>query len=505
METLLKDLRYGCRILAKNRGFTAIAVVSLAFGIGANTAIFSVVNAVLLRGLPFHDPDRLVMVWEDVSFAGFPRNTPAPANYADWKDRNQVFEDMAALDERSFSLTGDGEPERIVVYGATGTFFSMLGVQPILGRTLLPDDDTPEANKVVVLSYALWQQRYGGEASIIGRDILLNGEKHTVVGVMSARFQFLGSNVKAWVPMAFTSRQLAQRGSHYLEVVARVKSGVTLETANAEIQAIQQQISAEHPDEAGRIAAFVMPLRDQLAGDIRRPLLVLLVAVGFVLLIACANIANLLLSRAASRQREIAVRAALGASRLRIVRQLITEGVVLSIAGATLGVVLALQSFTFLSRLIPDSLAASTNLSLDLRVLGYTLLISLATAVIFGLAPALQAAKLDLNDALKQSGGRSGLSAGSNRLRSAMVVAEVALAPSWRDFADGVRGTGTASRSAWYLRGARIFRHPAHAGDRREAGAWREAPRYPRDGVQEGHDIGVNWSCDWIGCRPRVD
>ena len=428
METLWQDLRYGYRMLRKNPGFTAIAVVSLALGIGANTAIFSVVNAVLLKGLPFNEPDRLVMVWEDVSFAGFPRNTPAPANYVDWRSRNEVFDDMAAVAERSFSLTGDGEPERIVVHGATGTFFRLLGVGPVLGRTILPDDDKPEANKVVVLSYKLWQQRYGGDASIIGRELLLSGEKHTVIGVMPARFQFLGSEIKAWVPMAFTARQLAQRGSHYLEVVARMKPGVSLQQANTEIQTIQQQIGQDHPDEAGRIAAYVVPLRDQLAGDIRRPLLVLLVAVGFVLLIACANIANLLLSRAASRQREMAVRAALGASRRRIVRQLITEAVVLSIAGAILGVLLALQSFAFLSRLIPDELAVATNLTLDLKVLGYTLLISVATAVIFGLAPALQAAKLDLNEALKQSGGRSGLSAGSNRLRSAMVVAEVALA-----------------------------------------------------------------------------
>ncbi|MEK6410077.1 MAG: ABC transporter permease [Acidobacteriota bacterium] len=428
METLLQDLRYGGRMLARNPGFASIAVLSLALGIGANTAIFSVVNAVLLRSLPFHEPDRLVMVWEDVSFAGFPRNTPAPANYADWKSQNQVFEDIAALDERSFNLTGDGEPEKVAAYAATASFFPLLGVNPVLGRVFLPEDDKPEANKVVVLSYRLWQQRYGGEQSIIGRELLLSGDKHTVVGVMPAGFQFLESEIGLWVPMAFTSQQLTQRGSHYLQVVARMKQGVTLQQANADIETIQQRISRDYPDEAGRISAYVMSLREQMAGDLRRPLLVLLVAVGFVLLIACANIANLLLSRAASRKREIAVRLALGAGRSRIVRQLLTESILLSMTGAVLGVLLAWWSFAFLKRLIPDALALSTNLELDLRVLGYTLLVSLVTGAVFGLAPALQASKIDLHEALKQSGGRSGLSAGGNRLRSVMVVAEVALA-----------------------------------------------------------------------------
>ncbi|MEK6286941.1 MAG: ABC transporter permease [Acidobacteriota bacterium] len=428
MEALLQDLRYGGRMLARNPGFASIAVLSLALGIGANTAIFSVVNAVLLRSLPFHEPDRLVMVWEDVSFAGFPRNTPAPANYADWKSQNQVFEDIGALDERSFNLTGDGEPEKVAAYGATASFFPLLGVNPVLGGVFLPEDDKPEANKVVVLSYGLWQQRYGGEQSIIGRELLLSGDKHTVVGVMPAGFQFLESEIGLWVPMAFTSQQLTQRGSHYLQVVARMKQGVTLQQANADIETIQQRIARDYPDEAGRISAYVMSLREQLAGDLRRPLLVLLVAVGFVLLIACANIANLLLSRAASRKREIAVRLALGAGRSRIVRQLLTESILLSMTGAVLGVLLAWWSFAFLKRLIPDALALSTNLELDLRVLGYTLLVSLVTGAVFGLAPALQASKIDLHEALKQSGGRSGLSAGGNRLRSVMVVAEVALA-----------------------------------------------------------------------------
>ncbi len=428
METLTKDLRYGLRSLLKHPGFTCIAVLTLALGIGANTAIFSLVNAVLLRALPFREPDRLVMVWEDASFAGFPRNTPAPANYADWKAQNQVFEDMATFDHRSFNLTGDGEPEKIQAYGVTANFFGLLGIRPVLGRTILPEEDQPQANKVVMLSYRLWQRRYGGEQSVIGRELLLSGEKYTVVGVMPAGFQFMESYIGLWVPIAFTSETLGQRGGHYLTVFARMKPGVTLAQANADIQTIQQRIAHDHPNEAGRLGAYVMPLRDQLAGDVRRPLLVLLVAVGFVLLIACANIANLLLSRAASRSREMAVRAALGASRVRIVRQLLVESLLLATAGAVCGLLFATWSFAFLKRLIPDGLVLSTNLNLDLQVLGFTFLLAFVTAVMFGLVPAFQASKIDLNEALKQGGGRTGLSAGGNRLRSAMVVTEVALA-----------------------------------------------------------------------------
>jgi putative ABC transport system permease protein len=427
MEGLYKDLKYGLRSLVKRPGFSAIAIITLALGIGANTAIFSVVNAVLLRPLPFLDPDRLVMVWEDASFAGFPRNTPAPANYADVKNQNQVFEGVAATDFRSYNLTADGEPQKIDAYGVTANFFPLLGVKPALGRWFLAEEDGPETNRVAMINYGLWQQRYGGDPSIVGRDILLNGDKHTVVGVMPAGFQFLDSKIGLWVPIALTPENLTQRNRHYLRVVARMKPGVTVEQANADVVTIHQRIARDYPDEAGRLSGFVRPLQDEVAGDVRKPLLVLLVAVGFVLLIACANIANLLLSRAASRRREIAVRSALGAGRLRLMRQLLIESLLLAIAGSAGGLLLASWSFAFLERLIPDGLALSTKLSINFQVLAFTVLVTLLTAMVFGLVPAFQASNVDLNEALKQ-GGRSGLNASTNRLRSAMVVAEVALA-----------------------------------------------------------------------------
>lgn len=427
MEALLKDIRYGVRSLAKYPGFTAIAVITLALGIGANTAIFSLLSAVLLRPLPFSEPQQLVQVYEDGSAIGIARGDVAAGNYANWKTEQTVFTDMAALGLRTFSLGGDGEPERILAQAVTHSFFPLLGIQPVAGRAFSADEDTPGGARVAVLSHGLWQRRYAGQTSIVNRDILLDGEKYKVIGVMPERFQYLSNTVGLWIPIAFNSTQLADHDNHSYKVVARLKPGVSVEHADAEIQTISQRIARDHEDAEG-LSSVVEPLREEIVGSVRRPLLVLAIAAVLVLLIACANIASLQLARASSRTQEIALRAALGASRGRIVRQLLLESLVLSCAGGVLGLLVVGWSFSLLKQLVPPALTLSTNLNIDVPVFGIAFGLSLATGILFGLTPALQASKVDLNEGLKRGGNWTSSGPKADRLRGGFVISQVALA-----------------------------------------------------------------------------
>jgi len=424
MQTLFADLRYGFRLLLKSPGFTAIAVLALALGIGANTAIFSLVDRVLIRPLPYADADRLVMVWEDASFASFPRNTPAPANYMDWRSQNQVFTDLAASRGRSGSLTGDGNPEMIRGLGVTANLFDVLGVQPLLGRAFTEQEDRSDES-VVLIGHGLWRSRYGGDRGIVGRSILMDGVKTTVLGVMPPDFIYPGRAIQYWAPAHFSARDLNNRGSHYLNVVARLKPGITVARAQSDMSTIAKRLAQQYPNTNKNVGANVVALKDQIVGNTGTALIVLLAAAACVLLIACSNVANLLLAKAAGRQREMAIRTALGAARARLVRQMVTESVLLSLAGGALGLLLARVSMTALVSLVP--LGLSKSAAMDGRLLLFTLGVSMATGLLFGLVPALQITGTEVGTKLKE-GGRGGVSGTGRSLRDALVVAEVALA-----------------------------------------------------------------------------
>jgi putative ABC transport system permease protein len=426
MSNLLADLRFGLRLLRQAPAFTTVAVVALALGIGANTAIFSTVDAVLLRPLPFHNPDRLVMVWEDASYASFPKNTPASGNFFEWKARNRVFTDMAATRGGSANLTADGPPEQVLGRGVTPNFFAVLGVRPLAGRTFTEEEERTGA-PVAIISYGLWQRRYAGDPATVGRRILVNGASYSIIGIMPRDFAFRGRDLDLWTPANFQPAAMTNRGSHFLNVVARLKPGVTLAQAREDMRRVASELAAQYPDTNARVGAVVFPVREEMIGKTDVELYVLLGAAGCILLIACANLAGLLLARAVARRREMAIRGALGAGRGRLIRQLIAEGALLSLAGGVLGVLAAPVGMKVLADLVPANLPSTVVPALDLRVLLFALALSVTTGLAFSMVPAWQATRVSLADALKQ-GGRGGIGGRGAATRDALVVLEVAAA-----------------------------------------------------------------------------
>jgi predicted permease len=417
--------RSAFRQMKRNPGFFAVALTALALGIGANTAIFSAVEGVLLRPLPYADPNRLVMVWEDASYLGFSRNNPAAGNYVDWRLQNQVFTDMAAMRYSNAAFNGDQAPEQALGRGVTPNFFDVLGVQPVVGRPFTAEEDAAK-RKVVVLSYALWQRRFGGHPSVVGRSILMDGEATTVVGIMPSSFFFPDHQTDYWIPASFTPEDLARRTRHYLEVVARMKPGVTRERAQRDMEVIAKRLEQQYPDTNANIGAVVVPIRENFAGDAATGLWVSQIAAVLVLLIACSNLANLLLARAAGRRREMAVRVALGASRGQIAAQLITESLLLSVGGGVAGLVVGGLCWSLFRNLVPSQIAGG-GFALNAPVLMFTAAISILAGVFFGIVPALGATDVSLQESLKE-GARAGESRGGMRLRDTLVVAQFAMA-----------------------------------------------------------------------------
>ena len=445
MPTLWLDLRYGIRTLAKSPGFTAIGLLALALGIGANTAIFSLINAVLIRPIPFKDPDRLVMIWGSNPSKGIKEEIVSPLDFVDWRDQAHAFEGMSAWRTWFYTLKGSDSPEQVWGVRTSANFFQVVGVETVLGRAFLPDEDRAGRDQVVVLSYGLWQRRYGADPTIIGQTIDIDNKPFNVVGVLPADFNLFGTSrpYDLWMPFAL-EREGLHRDDRSIIVFARIKAGLSRDEAQADIGAIATNLARDYPATNAGFTALVTPMQEHQTQRLRPALIVLLVAVGFILAIACANLANLMLARAVRRQKEIAIRVALGAGRVRLVRQFLTESLLLSIPAGILGLLIALWGIDLLRTALPVSgpneVPRASQIGIDLTVLAFTLGASILTGIVFGLAPALRASKPDLVEALKE-GGNSAMSTHGRRSRDLLIGAEVSLAMAL------VAGTGLLIRS----------------------------------------------------------
>jgi putative ABC transport system permease protein len=419
----LRDVRFALRILKNNPGFASVSILALALGTGANTAIFTAVDAILIQPLPFAEPDRLTAVWEDVSHIGFPRNTPAPANYVDWKAQNTTFSGMAASRFRTFTIRGEGAPELTRGRAITHDLFDVLGTKPAIGRTFSAEEDRQNA-RVAVISHSLWVRRFGAEPSAVGHVINLNGDSFEIIGVMPRGFFYPERGIDLWTPINLDAIR-TQRGNHFLQVIGRLKPGTTVEQARADMQTIAQRLQMQYPNSNFKVGSVVESLLVDLTGTTRVALYALLGAAGFVLLIACANLANLLLARASGRSREMAVRLAIGADQRSLLTQLLTESLILSMLGGLAGTLVAAIAVKALEKMLPAGIAP--QLSLDPRAFAFAFAVAALSGLLFGLIPALQSAKLDLHSALKQT-GRTGAGRAQGIFRDTLVAAEFALA-----------------------------------------------------------------------------
>jgi putative ABC transport system permease protein len=447
MAVLMQNLKFALRRLRKSPGFFVVAAGIMALGIGANTAIFSLVHAVLLEPLPFTHADRLVQVWHvppQKSFPGMTRFAVSAANFLDWQKQNHVFQQMALYTGARYDITGIGKPEAVTASPVSADFFSVLGLQPLYGRTFLPQEDSPGKNHEVVLSYKFWQAHYASDPNAVGKSINFDGEPYTIDGVMGPKMTE-PNFAQVWTPLALTDKEASVRGEHHFQAIARLKAGATLSQAQAEMNTLSERLARTYPDDDSGWGAVVNSLREETVGEVRPALLMMLGAVAFVLLIACANVANLILARTFARRKELAIRSAIGASRASIVQQLLSESLLISLCGGLLGLLAAHFGIDLLIRFFADKLPRIGDIGLNGPVLGFTFALSIATGILSGLLPAWNMTKGDVNDALKQGLGHTDSDTGSSKTRSALVAVEVALSLVL------LIGAGLMLRSLWEL------------------------------------------------------